>query len=135
MSRRQGRRDVMLLSFARSRSVARRPPGLLALLARVRSHVPSAAGSSIRPTRPAPEMRRGESAGRLGYRHQLLNRLVQRMAFGDDLIEDAKGAGILRRQEVIAVKRPLDGVVVLAGMADIHFVKPPLHLDDVLGMA
>src|SRR5215475_11811054 len=85
--------------------------------------------------RASPEIRLGESAARLGYRHQLLNLLVERIALGDDLIDDAKGAGILRRQEVIAVKRPLDGVVVLAGVADVHFVKPPLHLDDVLGMA
>jgi hypothetical protein len=28
-------------------------------------------------------------SARLGYRHQLLNRLVERMAFGDDLIDDA----------------------------------------------
>jgi hypothetical protein len=91
----------------------------------VRSDLASAGVSSTRF---------GESVARLGYRHQLLNLLVER-ALGDDLIDDAEGSGILGRQEIVAVKRPLDGVVVLAGMADIHFVKPPLHLDDVLGMA
>ena len=36
-----------------------------------------------------------ESAARLGHRHQLLNLLVERMALGDDLIDDAEGSGIL----------------------------------------
>ena len=47
--------------------------------------------SSIRPNSASPEIRPGESAARLGYRHQLLNRLVERMALGDDLIDDAEG--------------------------------------------
>jgi hypothetical protein len=52
----------------------------------VRSDLASAGVSSIRP-----EIRLGESAARLGHRHQLLNLLVERMALGDDLIDDAEG--------------------------------------------
>ena len=47
-------------------------------------------------------------AARLGHRHQLLNFLVERMALGDDLIDDAEGSGILSRQKVVAVERLLE---------------------------
>ena len=43
------------------------------------------------PERASPEIRLEESAARLGYRHQLLNLLVERMALGEDLIDDAEG--------------------------------------------
>src|SRR5262245_8265938 len=75
------------------------------------------------------------SAARLGHPHQLLNLLVERMALGDDLIDDAEGSGILSRQEIVAVESLFDGSVVLAGVADIDLVQAPLHLDDVFGVA
>ena len=75
------------------------------------------------------------SAARLGHRHQLLNFLVERMALGDDLIDDAEGSGILRRQKVVAVERLLDRLIGLPGMAHIDVVQTPFHLDDVLGVA
>ena len=31
---------------------------------------------------------------RLGHRHQLLNLFVERIALGDDLIDDAEGSGV-----------------------------------------
>src|SRR4029079_13120625 len=57
------------------------------------------------------------------------------MALGDDLIDDAKGSGILRRQKVVAVERLLDRLIGLPGMAPIDVVQTPFHLDDVLGVA
>src|SRR5262245_58465573 len=68
-------------------------------------------------------------------RRELFYFLVQGMALGDDLVHEPQTPGILGRQEIIAVERPVDGLVVLAGVADVDFVQPPLHLDDVLGVA
>jgi hypothetical protein len=62
------------------------------------------------------------SAAQLGHRHQLLNLFVERITLGDDLINDAEGQGILRRQEIVAVEGLFDRGVVLAGVADIDLV-------------
>jgi hypothetical protein len=55
-----------------------------------------------------------------------LNRLVERIALGDDLIDDAEGSGILGRQEIVAVEGLFDRGVVLAGVADVDLVQAPL---------
>src|SRR5262245_41618613 len=67
-------------------------------------------------------------------RRELFYFLVQGMALGDDLIHEAETPGILGRHEIVAVERPVDRLVVLAGVADVDFVQAPLHLDDVLGV-
>src|SRR6516165_9717696 len=68
-----------------------------------------------------------DTLARLGHRHQLLNRLIERIALGDDLIDDAEGSGILGRQEIVAVEGLFDRGVVLAGVADIDLVQAPLQ--------
>src|SRR6516165_10217530 len=68
-----------------------------------------------------------DTSARLGHRHQLLNLLIERIALGDDLIDDAEGSGILGRQEIVAVEGLFDRGVVLAGVADIDLVQAPLH--------
>src|SRR5262245_8313329 len=80
----------------------------------VQSDLASGGVSSIRPNRA--------SRRRLGHRHQLLNLLVERMALGDDLIDDAEGSGILRRQKIVAVERLIDRLIGLPGVAHIDVV-------------
>src|SRR5262245_40139378 len=67
-------------------------------------------------------------------RRELFYFLVQGMALGDDLVHEAKSPSVLGRHEIIAVERPVDRLVVLAGVADVDLIQAPLHLDDVLGV-
>lgn len=46
-----------------------------------------------------------------------MNLLVERIALGDDLIDDAEGSGILGRQEIVAVEGLFDRGVVLTSVA------------------
>src|SRR6516164_1101782 len=89
--------------------------------------------SSSSPAHTSPPQLRLRSglgkAARPGHRHQLLNLLIERIALGDDLIDDAEGSGILGRQEIVAVEGLFDRGVVLAGVADVDLVQAPLHLD------
>jgi hypothetical protein len=63
----------------------------------------------------------------------LLNLLVERIALGDDLIDDAEGSGILGRQEIVAVEGLFYRGVVLAGVADIDLAPTSAAKDTWLG--
>ena len=52
-----------------------------------------------------------------------------------NLIDEPEVTRLLGREEVIAIERLLDHLVGLAGVLDVRLVEPPLHLDDVLGVA
>src|SRR5262249_13417188 len=67
-----------------------------------------------------------------------LDRRQRRLGFVaalDHAIDDAKLPGLIGSHEVIAIERLVDYFIAFLGMLNINLIEPPLHLDDVLGMA